>query len=307
MPSSTLQVPGASDWLSQVAKAYLTAHPRHGVTFVCNTVLDTETMQAKGLDALTINQNCLVDDSVFRPLSDVEPVYDAIYNARLSPRKRHQLAAQVESLILTYFYNPLEGSPAEFHAMHARYQAMMPKAHFANELTPDGCRWIPGEQINRYLAMSRVGLCLSELEGAMRVAIEYLFAGLPVVATPSLGGREYFFDDEFCIITEPDPRSVREAVDAVVARNIPRDYIRARTLARVESERRKYIDFVQGLIDRSGGRTRFEPRFWQFTRDKSIVRWRSMKEFAATVHRELANDRAGRAGRRASGHVGGPS
>jgi hypothetical protein len=44
----------------------------------------------------------------------------------------------------------------------------------------------------------------------MRASIEYLFAGLSVVSTPSIGARDYFVDDEFCIICEPDPRSIRE-------------------------------------------------------------------------------------------------
>lgn len=121
---------------------------------------------------------------------------------------------------------------------------MMPNAHFAKELTSDGCQWVPGEEINLLLAQSGVGLCLSAAEGAMLASIEYLFAGLSVVSTPSLGGRDYFFDDEFCIICAPDPRSVREAVEALLARNVPRDYVRAKTLARVNIERRRYIDLV---------------------------------------------------------------
>ena len=162
---------------------------------------------------------------------------------------------------------------------------MMPNARFINELTPDGCRAISGQEVNRVLGQSRVGLCLSPVEGAMRASIEYLFAGLSVVSTPSLGGRDYFFDDEFCIICEPDARSVREAVEALIARNVPRDFVRAKTLARVGLERKRYINLVQELIDRAGGNMRFEERFWQLTRGKTIMRWRSMKEFSETVSR----------------------
>jgi glycosyltransferase involved in cell wall biosynthesis len=218
-------------------------------------------------------------------MPEIEPIYDAVYNARLSPWKRHELAREIDKLALIYFYHGGDLSPAQFHAEHARLAAVMPNARFVNELTPDGCRLILGEQINRILAQSRVGLCLSEAEGAMRASIEYLFAGLSVVSTPSLGGRDYFFDDEFCTICEPDPRSVREAVRALVARNVPRDYVRARTLARVDLQRRRYIDLVQELIDQAGGNMRFEERFWQLTRGETIMRWGSMRKFSETVSR----------------------
>ena len=38
----------------------------------------------------------------------------------------------------------------------------------------------------------------------MLASIEYLLAGLPVVSTPSLGGRDHYFDDEYCLIAPPD-------------------------------------------------------------------------------------------------------
>jgi glycosyltransferase involved in cell wall biosynthesis len=281
----SIEKPGSSKRLAGVAAAYLADHPLHKVTFLCNTPREEQLMRANGCAALTVNHNCLVDDTVFKPMPGIAPIYDAIYNARLSPDKRPELAREIDKLALVYLYNAFEGSPAEFHATHARLRALMPKARFVNELTRDGCRWLLGPQVNEVYAQSRVGLCLSPIEGAMRASIEYLFAGLSVVSTPSLGGREYFFDDEFCIIAEPDPRSIREAVDAVIARNIPRDYVRSKTLARVELDRRRYIGLVQELIDKASGTLQFEGRFWQCTRGQSIMRWRSMKEFSETVTR----------------------
>jgi glycosyltransferase involved in cell wall biosynthesis len=199
--------------------------------------------------------------------------------------KRHDLAKEIDNLALNCYYDRSERSPAEFHADYARIAAMVPNARFVKELTPDGCRWVAGEEINLLLAQSRVGLCLSEAEGAMLASIEYLFAGLSVVSTPSLGGRDYFFDDEFCIICAPDPRSVREAVDALLARNVPRNYVRAKTLARVELERGRYKDLVQELIDLAGGNMRFEDHFRQLTRGQTILHFRSMKKFSETVSR----------------------
>jgi glycosyltransferase involved in cell wall biosynthesis len=292
MPSGTLEDFGSAERMVSVGKSYLAAHRRHNMTFVCNTAEQTERIVAAGLDGVTINQNCLMDDHVFKPLPGVEPIYDCVYNARLSPEKRHELAIEIDKLVLIYFYDSTSESVAAFHATHARYAAMFPQARFVNQLTSGGCEWVTGEEINKILAQSRVGLCLSQAEGAMRVAIEYLFAGLPLVETPTAGGRDYFFDKEFCITVEPHPRSVRNAVDALIARNIPRDYIRAKTLAKVEPERRRYINFVQEIIDRAGGKGQFESRFWRLTRGKSIINWQRMDEFYANIKRELRNSKA---------------
>lgn len=303
MLSWTVEPPGSSEALAKRAASYLTDHPKHILAFLCNTDRETELMRAAGCLAITINHNCLIDDAKFRPMPEIEPVYDAVYNARLSPDKRNELACEVDKLALLYFYFGFENSPAEFHAIHARLVGLMPNARFVNELTADGCRWLPGEEINRVLAQSRVGLCLSKAEGAMRASIEYLFAGLSVVSTPSLGGRDRFFDDEFCIICQPDPRSVREAVEALIARNVPRDYVRSKTLARVDLERRRYIDFVQELIERARGNLRFEDRFWELTRGQTILHYRSMTEFSETVSRLVLGTKLPRLGWPLTGRV----
>jgi hypothetical protein len=37
------------------------------------------------------------------------------------------------------------------------------------------------------------------------------------------------------------------------------------------------------VIDRGGGTLRFEDRFWECTHGKTMLNWRSMKEFSETV------------------------
>jgi hypothetical protein len=287
MPSSTLEGSGAAAHLGMMGTEYLRVHPLHQIAFACNTHEQAQAMRATGHQAFVANQNCFMNDDVFRPLPNVEPIYDAVYNARLSPEKRHELASEFKTLALIYFYDSTIGPPAVFHSVHERYVAMLPNATFLNRLTPKGCEWMMGDAINRVLAQSRVGLCLSRIEGAMRVSIEYLLAGLPIVATPSAGGRDYFFDDEYCAVVDPDPRAIREAADGLIERAIPRDYIRAKTLGRVEAERQRYIAIVQNFIDSAGGGEEFEPRFWRLTRGESIVRWRAMAEFYSEINREL--------------------
>jgi hypothetical protein len=283
----TIEPPPSNAKLARIATAYLASHLLHKLIFLGNTQRETDAMLGHGFAALTINQNCLVNDSIFRPIPGVEPIYDAVYNARLNPAKRNDLAREIEKLALIFYHNPLEVPLSSLIAEKARLAAMMPTTHFINELTDDGCQFLSPQEVNGILAQSRVGLCLSAVEGAMLASMEYLLAGLSVVSTPSLGGRDYFFDDEFCIIANPDPRSIREAVDALVARNVPRHYVREKIVARIGSERSRYIGFVQELIDRNGGKTNFADRFLEFTRGRTIVNYRSMQEFAEIVGREV--------------------
>ena len=146
-------------------------------------------------------------------------------------------------------------------------------ATFLNRLTPCGCEYLAPPAVNLALNRSSVGLCLSAVEGQMRASMEYMMAGLPIVSAVSAGGRDYFFDDEFCAIARADPRSIREAVAAMAARRIPRGYIRARTLARVERERSRFIDFVQGIIDDHGGFADFAAAFPDLLHGDRLVRW----------------------------------
>jgi hypothetical protein len=286
-PTWSQELADRVDHFAGLAHRYQRDYPRHTLTFLSATDRETHLMRARGCDAVTVSHNIFVNEKIFRPLPEVEPVYDAVYNAQLAVFKRHELASMIDSLALLY-YSGVEPSAAAFHALHARAVSLLPRASFLNALTPDGCDRFGKPQVNRILAQARVGLCLSEVEGAMLASMEYLLAGLSVVSTPSLGGRDSFFDKEYCLICDPDPRSVREAVDALVARKVPRDYVRAKTLARVEAARERYIDFVQDLIDRGGGKMRFADRFqYLLNESPGFVHWRWLDEFATFSRRAI--------------------
>jgi len=78
----------------------------------------------------------------------------------------------------------------------------------------------------------------------------------------------------------PDPRAVREAVEALQARALPRDWVRSRLLARMQRDRQGFIDFVQSIIGEEGGGEPFAAKFNQLLRNNRLERWLSMRDFA---------------------------
>ena len=92
-----------------------------------------------------------------------------------------------------------------------RIRELLSKATWLN----DTGSFIPPQEISDYLCRARVGLALSAEEGPMAACVEYLLSGLPVVSTPSLGGRDVFFDERFVKVVEPDPHAVSEGVEAL--------------------------------------------------------------------------------------------
>jgi hypothetical protein len=143
------------------------------------------------------------------------------------------------------------------------------------------------QEVNQALNRAATGLVLSAEEGASYAAMEYMLAGLPVVSTPSLGGRDIYFDPDYCAVVDPDPRSVRDAVTALRDRNIPRTHIRDRTLRRIEPSRRRFLALVDDIIEELGATRRFTPSAWPFG-EISGVPWNSFDNHIAAFERERA-------------------
>ena len=132
------------------------------------------------------------------------------------------------------------------------------------------------KDVNVALNRVSVGLCLSAEEGSNYASMEYMLAGLPVVSTPSLGGRDVFFDHEYCTICESSSAAVRQAVEGLKARNIPREYIRERTLAKIAPERRRFLSLIDDLSERLGGKRHHDGDAWPF--EAEVAPWKTYRQ-----------------------------
>ena len=234
-----------SDWMIKQLKLWQEQHlrrfQRHRVIFMVNSEAEHRMMTAAGLEHVWVNSNSFVNPAVFRILPGTEKHFDAVYDARISPFKRHDLAAGIKSLAL------ITGRIIYHHdePYIRSIRDILPQAHWFNNPLAADYHWMSFPEINAALNRCRVGLCLSAEEGAMYGSMQYLLAGLPVVSTQSRGGRDEFFDQDYVRIVADNKEAVAAGVREMLDCKLPPEEIRRRTLEK--SERHKTRLF--GLLD----------------------------------------------------------
>lgn len=232
---------GRVEEIAHSIRQTLTRFPKHRIICLCNESHQSADFGRLGIEAIFFNHNALVSEKIFRPQSAaVIKKWDALYNAQLSPFKRIELACRLDSICLvTYRY---ADSYDRFY--EKRIRAVIPKAFWANEELKAGEKLDPAE-IAQLLRQTHCGLCLSESEGAMFASMEYLMTGIPIVTTPSQGGRSVFFDETNSIVCSPDTESVYQAVMEWKARQVNPESIRESVMVKVEEHRQRLRVFVE--------------------------------------------------------------
>ncbi len=104
----------------------------------------------------------------------------------------------------------------------------------------------------------------------MSASMEYLLCGLPVVSTPSIGGRDIFFESDFSRIVAPDEEAISSAVSELIGARISPVQVRQRVLSQLEVHRRRFISLVQSVYDQAGCRRSFSDEWGTFLAD---TRW----------------------------------
>jgi glycosyltransferase involved in cell wall biosynthesis len=226
----------------------------HNLMFLCNTPAERQILERLGARARLAPANCLVDERTFRPGAH-PPSFDAIYNAQMAPFKRHELAVDVDSLLLVY------GVFGDQQRQRFRdVWRLLPHAAMANgdpdapQGSPNAYRRLKPAEVAAHYTMARTGLCLSETEGNMHAAIEYLMAGLPVVSTPSLGGRDMFFRPDQALVVPARPEEIARAVGQFCRRPHDPLAIRASTMAIVKSFRADFAAVLADMLSEAGVR-----------------------------------------------------
>jgi uncharacterized protein (TIGR01627 family) len=274
--------------LAAAAAAHRERFKNHRLLFICNTQREADLVSLAGQPAILLNKNFTVSETIFRPLPDAAVEFDAIYNARFVPYKRHELTAKIDRVAyLSYAEGSVERRDHQRKLLAAAL-ARNPSHVLLNPLADELPIRLSHREANAAINRAAVGLCLSDVEGANYASMEYMLAGLPVVSTPNHTGREVYFDPDYCLICEPDAVAVRDAVEAIKARKLPRAYIRERTLAKIEPERRRFLTLVDEMIVGLGGKRRFDGQ-WPFAETSGMVTWNTFDNHLSAFDRVARN------------------
>jgi uncharacterized protein (TIGR01627 family) len=284
-PTWTIEAPHKAKAIAAAVRRHRRRYRQHRLHYICNTPAEAELLNGFGLPALFLNHKFTVSERIFHPIAQVPVAFDAIYNARFVPEKRHELAAGIGRAAYVTYVEPYRR--AEFPTLLAETLRRSPGHVLLNPIRDDLPAPFSHQEVNQALSRAATGLVLSAAEGASYAAMEYMLAGLPVVSTPSQGGRDIYFDPDYCAVVAADPRSVREAVIALRDRNIPRAYIRERTLQRIEPGRRRFLALVEEVIEALGAARRIAPAAWPFGAISGVP-WDGFDTHLATFEQERA-------------------
>jgi len=224
--SWTLEEDNQAEMIAAGVRQAQTILPGSDFIMLCSNDMEVLACHKHGLKAMVGSALIFTDERLWYPRR-ADPTlgrFDAAYVARLDRMKRHELASQIGRPLFIYG-QALEEAPDE--ALD-RLRSALPRAHFFNH-DANGGRYqrASPDVIARLFAVSGVGLCLSAIEGCMRATMEYLLCGLPVVSTPSTGGRDRYLGTGYCrVVDQDDPEAIAHAVHALSSLNLDRQRVR---------------------------------------------------------------------------------
>jgi hypothetical protein len=204
--------------------------------FMCPTMAELRSMRSLGLDAFMIHKNAFIDEKIFKPDETIQKKYSAIHVANTEKFKRHHLAWSIENIaVVTYSYrNTIDLSELSGYS-HLGY---------ANFSKPGIINMLPPSEICKIMCASGCGLVLSETEGANNASTEYLLCGIPVVSTPSRGGRDVFFDERYVRIVQPIRQEVERGVQYFNGTLINPCEIRNNVIEKMKVHRHRLITWL---------------------------------------------------------------
>ncbi|MCP3967881.1 MAG: glycosyltransferase [Lentisphaerae bacterium] len=214
-----------------------TEHTGLNFTFLCNSTTEEELFKKYSLHSIFCHQNAFLDENRYRIIKDVQKKYDAIYIARITPFKRHELASSIKSLHLIGDY---------FEREQDHYKKIM---HILNQTS--WVRKVSASKIYKEINSARVGLCLSAEEGAMFVSAEYFLCGIPVVNTDNIGGRDFLFPDNCFAQVNPTPQDVTAGVKRMAQSKINPESIRTAIISKMQQHRKPLITLLQEIVDKN--------------------------------------------------------
>lgn len=121
----------------------------------------------------------------------------------------------------------------------------------------------------------------------MRASMEYLLAGLPIVSTRSVGGRERYFGTAYTRVVAPNPDAVAAAVADLRNQHLDRNAIRAHVSQILAFERHNLLltlnrHIRKSFSTRSDVLQSFEPFLGTCLTGVPVREWRARLQLAVS-------------------------
>jgi glycosyltransferase involved in cell wall biosynthesis len=237
-----------ADWdVEQQARAKV-SFPNLNFVTLCSSSREVEILNSKGLQAVLCGHNAFLDPALFKPLG-LEKRWDAVCDAQIAPYKCNHLARRIKSLVLVSAPAPKEHYNADYIL---RIKRDLAHAFWSNVNTTGNYRFLNAEEINTIYNQSKVGLILSGEEGGCYAAIQYLLAGLPVVSTKNIGGRDSFADPSYWTTVDPDECAVEQAAAKFISDPPNPQMVRQKTIEKMMEHRSHFEDEVNRILQSHG-------------------------------------------------------
>jgi hypothetical protein len=228
-------------YLASTLARFHASFPLHRAFIQSASLVEFGLLQAAGIPSILCNGSIYEDETKFTIAQqgfEGIPQSDALYLANFIPYKRHALCARLDQPLLIYGRNARESIDKSM----AQMRLINRGAVFVNHVLHNGeYQRLEPDAISRVARHARTGLCLSEVEGYMRASIQLLLCGLPLVSTPSLGGRDRYYTDDNALIVAPDADAIRDGVAALKERRLSPEIVRASALAQVTKDRDRFV------------------------------------------------------------------
>lgn len=201
----------------------------------CATEAESRWLNRLGFSAHWCNQNLFCNEGIFTITRHVPATFDAAYTAAPRPYKRLHLASGIKRLRLISgdcSSEEVRAYLASERVCHARVDSHhLNKSEVATALNSASC-----------------GLALSSVEGGMLAVTEYLLCGLPVVSTPSRGGRDIWFSEGNHRIVDATSSGVQTGVDNISHNTASSTDIRRGALRLVHAMRTRLVEIVHDIV-----------------------------------------------------------
>jgi glycosyltransferase involved in cell wall biosynthesis len=250
--------------------------PEATIIFLVPTKSELELLQDNGLTALWVHVGAFVDETIFYPDFEATKKFSAVHNATCDFYKRHELAWGVERIAVISSLHDQDNLTRRLELIKG-YQDLA----YCN-LSPNGeVHWIDEKGVRAIICQSHCGLILSEVEGFCRASAEYLFCGIPVVTTPSKGGRDELFDSSCVYTVSPNRFAIEQAVKTIRKDGYDPAQIRAGVVRKSREHRLRLINWLSDVSKRDvyaeANESGWIPSFshllqkWQFIDDRDII------------------------------------